>query len=77
MITSWMIKIFCPDECLGSLLDVIWTSSGQNGYRGMILDIDNTLLPWAGDTLDQGNRLCGLDRLRKWVFGQVPDIQCV
>ncbi|MGI6567851.1 MAG: YqeG family HAD IIIA-type phosphatase [Limnochordia bacterium] len=48
-----MIKIFCPDECLGSLLDVNLDELWQNGYRGMILDIDNTLLPWAGDTLDQ------------------------
>ena len=48
-----MIKIFCPDECLGSLFDVDLDELWQKGYRGIILDIDNTLLPWAGDTLDQ------------------------
>jgi len=48
-----MIRIFCPDECLGSLLDVDLDELWQKGYRGIILDIDNTLLPWAGDTLDQ------------------------
>ncbi|HHV93231.1 MAG TPA: YqeG family HAD IIIA-type phosphatase [Firmicutes bacterium] len=48
-----MMKIFCPDECLGSLFDVDLDELWRKGFRGIILDIDNTLLPWAGETLDE------------------------
>lgn len=48
-----MIKYLCPDECPASLVDVDLDRLKQNGYRGIILDLDNTLLPWAGDEIDQ------------------------
>ncbi|NLJ24032.1 MAG: YqeG family HAD IIIA-type phosphatase [Firmicutes bacterium] len=44
-----MIKHFCPNECLPSLLEVDLDKLKAKGYKGLILDIDNTLLPWAGD----------------------------
>ena len=48
-----MIKYLCPDECLASLLDVDLDKLKEKGYRGIILDIDNTLLAWADDELDR------------------------
>ncbi|NMB44963.1 MAG: YqeG family HAD IIIA-type phosphatase [Firmicutes bacterium] len=47
-----MIRYLCPNECLGSLLDVDLDKLSNKGYRGIILDIDNTLLPWRGDALE-------------------------
>ena len=46
-----MIKYFCPNECLPSLLEVDLDKLTEKGYKGIIIDIDNTLLPWAGDEL--------------------------
>ena len=48
-----MIRYLCPNECLASLLDVDLDKLRYKGFRGIILDIDNTLLAWADDELDQ------------------------
>lgn len=49
---QFMMGWLCPNECLSSLLDVDLASLRTRGYQGIILDIDNTVLPWAGEQVD-------------------------
>ncbi|NLK08342.1 MAG: YqeG family HAD IIIA-type phosphatase [Firmicutes bacterium] len=48
-----MFKHLCPDLCLGSLLDVELGKLKSQGYRGIILDIDNTVVPWSDENIGQ------------------------
>ncbi|NMB24006.1 MAG: YqeG family HAD IIIA-type phosphatase [Firmicutes bacterium] len=47
-----MLKFLCPDLCLRSLVDVNLDRLQEQGSKGIILDIDNTVLPWAGEDID-------------------------
>ena len=40
-----MFEAFLPDECIGSAYDIDYESLYEQGYRGIIYDIDNTLVP--------------------------------
>ena len=40
-----MFEAFFPDECIGSAYDIDYESLYEHGYRGIIYDIDNTLVP--------------------------------
>ena len=40
-----MFEAFFPDECIGSAYDIDYESLYEQGYRGIIYDIDNTLVP--------------------------------
>lgn len=48
-----MLKYLCPDLCLRSLVDVELEMLQKQGSKGIILDIDNTVLPWAGEDIDE------------------------
>lgn len=47
-----MLRYLCPNLCLASLVDVDLARLQKQGYKGIILDIDNTVLPWAGEDID-------------------------
>lgn len=40
-----MFEAFFPDECIGSAYDIDYEGLYAQGYRGIIYDIDNTLVP--------------------------------
>ena len=40
-----MLKCFYPDEWMDSTYDIDFEKLYQDGYRGIIFDIDNTLVP--------------------------------
>jgi hypothetical protein len=40
-----MLEIFYPDEYLDSTYEIDFAAMYQKGYRGVIFDIDNTLVP--------------------------------
>ncbi len=40
-------KLFCPDLRVKSLLDISWDMVVQKDLKGLLLDLDNTLLPWG------------------------------
>ena len=44
-----MFDTFFPDEMLASTYDVDFDSLYKEGYRGLIFDIDNTLVPHGAD----------------------------
>ena len=44
-----MIDLFCPDECVGSVVDIDLDALWAKGIRALILDVDNTLLAWETD----------------------------
>lgn len=40
-------KLCCPDLRVKSLLDISWDILVKSDIKGLLLDIDNTLLPWG------------------------------
>ncbi len=46
-----MIERFCPDEVHKSLHDVELSRLWEQGIRGIILDIDNTLVGWGSEVM--------------------------
>lgn len=63
-------KLFCPDLRVKSILDISWDMVVQKDLKGLLLDVDNTLLPWGDCQVpkdislwlrgakEQGIRLC-------------------
>lgn len=43
-----LIERFCPDEIHQTLFDIDLDELWQRGIRGIILDVDNTLVQWGG-----------------------------
>lgn len=48
-----VIRYLCPDQCLPSILEVDLEDLKNRGFRGIILDIDNTLLKWDNEEVDE------------------------
>ena len=46
-----MIDLLCPDECVGTVLDVDLEGLYKRGITALILDLDNTLLAWETDEI--------------------------
>ena len=64
-----MFKCFFPDEYLDSTYEIDFDSLYAQGYRGLLFDIDNTLVP-HGAPADE--RACALfAHLRNWAFSAV------
>ena len=64
-----MLKKFYPEEYLDSTYDIDFEALYKEGYRGIIFDIDNTLVP-HGAKADE--RACALfDRLREIGFSYI------
>lgn len=49
-VPSWA-RNFCPAHSLNSLLEVDPKELADRGKKLVLLDVDNTLLPWRGETL--------------------------
>lgn len=46
-----MIDLFCPDECVGAVVDVDLHALWNRGIRALIMDLDNTLLAWEAEEI--------------------------
>lgn len=52
-----MFKTFYPDEYLASTYEVPFDELYQEGYRGVIFDIDNTLVPHGAPADERAKKL--------------------
>ena len=48
-----MWNLLRPDQYAPSLYDIDFESLRDKGIRGLILDLDNTLVPWGEDTVSE------------------------
>ena len=48
-----MLEMFYPDECADSPYDIDYETLFNEGYRGIIYDIDNTLVPHGAPADDR------------------------
>lgn len=46
-----MLKVFCPNEMTGSLLDIDLDSLAARGIKALIIDLDNTLMGWDAEQM--------------------------
>lgn len=46
-----MIDLFCPDECVGAVVDIDLDALWDRGIRALIMDLDNTLLAWETEEI--------------------------
>lgn len=58
-----MLECFYPDEYLASAYDIPYEALYEQGYRGIIFDIDNTLVPHGAPADERSIAL--FDRLRR------------
>lgn len=52
-----MFRCFFPDECRNSTYEIDFESLYQQGYRGLIFDIDNTLVPHGAPADERARNL--------------------
>ncbi len=52
-----MLELFYPDEYLESTYEIDFESFYQKGYRGVLFDIDNTLVPHGAPADDRAKAL--------------------
>lgn len=62
-----MLQIFYPDECADSAYDVDYEALFKQGYRGLLFDIDNTLVEHGADADSRAINL--MKRLKQLGFG--------
>lgn len=41
-----MYRLFCPDQVVETLFDIDFATLDAQGVRGVIFDLDNTIIPW-------------------------------
>ncbi|EGO61896.1 YqeG family HAD IIIA-type phosphatase [Acetonema longum] len=46
-----MLKYLCPGTIVNSLYEIDIQALRKNGIKGMILDLDNTIIPWDSSIL--------------------------
>ncbi|RQD77554.1 MAG: YqeG family HAD IIIA-type phosphatase, partial [Candidatus Syntrophonatronum acetioxidans] len=46
-----MLKLLCPDVYLESIYDLDLEKLKKNGIKGIITDLDNTLISWGDNTI--------------------------
>jgi HAD superfamily phosphatase (TIGR01668 family) len=51
-----LLELFRPDEYARNISEIDLTVLKQNGYTAMMLDLDNTLLPWASSSIPESTR---------------------
>ena len=74
-----MFEAFFPDECIGSAYDIDYESLYEQGYRGIIYDIDNTLVPHDAPADERAIGLfgrlseIGFSKLKKGRSIKLPD----
>ncbi|MGB9811021.1 MAG: YqeG family HAD IIIA-type phosphatase, partial [Dictyoglomus turgidum] len=47
-----MLDILKPKRFVDSIFDINFEDLYKRGYRGIIFDLDNTIVPWDGNELD-------------------------
>ena len=52
-----MLKAYYPCEYAASVFDIDWQKVYGRGYRGVIFDIDNTLVPHGDDSTPEVDEL--------------------
>ncbi|MCE5200393.1 MAG: YqeG family HAD IIIA-type phosphatase [Armatimonadota bacterium] len=50
------LDLFCPDLFVENICDIDLCSLKANGFIALILDLDNTLLPWQSSQLPEPSR---------------------
>ena len=68
-----MFRCFFPDEYLDSAYEIDYEKLYEEGYRGLIYDIDNTLVPHGAPADDTGDSsvLNGFAEARLWLLPAV------
>ena len=66
MIRNNMFEIFYPKECVDSTYRIDFPSLYRQGYRGILFDIDNTLVPHGAPATRQARAL--FEELRRIGF---------
>ena len=61
-----MIKMFCPSEMATSAYEIEYEQLFRKGFRGIILDIDNTLVPHGKNATDEAVDL--INKMKKIGF---------
>ena len=52
-----MFKLFYPHEYVESVFSIDYEKLYQKGYRGIVFDIDNTLVPHGADSTPEVDRV--------------------
>ena len=68
-----MFRCFFPDEYLDSAYEIDYERLYEEGYRGLIYDIDNTLVPHGAPADERAIAL--FERLRRIGFGLLSNNQ--
>ncbi|MHB9037584.1 MAG: YqeG family HAD IIIA-type phosphatase [Armatimonadota bacterium] len=50
------LEMFRPDQCVRSVHEIDLTALKRSGYVALMLDLDNTLLPWASSQVPESSR---------------------
>ena len=66
---STMFRTFFPDEYLGSAYGIDYEKLYREGYRGLLFDIDNTIVPHGAPADDRAKEL--FEKLRLSGFDTV------
>ena len=53
------MKLFVPDAVVPSVVDLDLADLKRRGIAGLLIDIDNTLVPWGNPQMDE--------RLAEWI----------
>ena len=64
-----MLQVFFPDNEVDSAYDIDYKSLYEKGCRGVIFDIDNTLVPHGAPADDRARQL--FSQLREWGYRTV------
>ena len=51
-----LLSLFCPDQCAASLADLDAAALKASGFDTIMLDLDNTLLPWKSAEVPDSSR---------------------
>lgn len=67
-----MFRCFFPDEYLDSAYVIDYDRLYREGYRGLIYDIDNTLVPHGAPADERANcTFCTFERTWIWLLSVV------
>ncbi len=61
-----MLQRFYPDECADSAYDINYKALYEQGYRGLLFDIDNTLVEHDADADERAKKL--MEKLKQIGF---------
>lgn len=59
-----LVDVFCPDLCVERITDIDLTGLQADGCQALMLDLDNTLLPWKSSTVPDDCR-CWIEQARE------------